>query len=160
LEGNTNSPSSSLSEQPADPLGSIPETAVPADATPYESDISDGLTYPQTVGSDVSSDGLTYPQTVGSDVSSDPHISDPMIQGLSDRTYPHIGTPKQESLIHSVSALSPTSVPLAPLQWRVWKALYDATGKVVSYQGLALQVKGSIPGIRQAIRILEREGGI
>src|SRR6185369_6695038 len=49
---------------------------------------------------------------------------------------------------------------LAPLQWRVWQALISFQGKVVSYQGLASQVKGSIPGIRQAIRIIEREGGI
>ncbi len=160
LEGTTSSPSPSLSEQPVDPLGSLAETTVLADTTPYRSDVSDGLTYPQTVRSDTSSDGLTYPQTVGSDISSDPHISDPMIQGPSDRTHHHVDTPKVESLIHSFSPLSSTSVPLAPLQWRVWKALYDANGKVVSYQGLAFQVKGSIPGIRQAIRILEREGGI
>ena len=38
--------------------------------------------------------------------------------------------------------------------------LLNSEGKVVSYQGLASQVKGSIPGIRQAIRIIEREGGI
>src|SRR5882672_6697049 len=71
------------------PLASDPESASPEFSleieakleTPYESDISDGLTYPQTVPSDVPSDGLTYPQTVPSDVPSDPHISDHLIEG-------------------------------------------------------------------------------
>jgi hypothetical protein len=59
-----------------------------------------------------------------------------------------------------VVLLPPHAIPLAPLQWRVWQALVTFEGRVISYQGLASQVNGSIPGIRQAIRTIEREGGI
>jgi hypothetical protein len=126
----------------------------------HRSDISAPLIYPQTVRSDVPSDGQTYPQTVQSDVPSDPHISDSMIQGQSDSTSPQLDSFKGVPSTLPVKPLLDRSVPLAPLQWRVWQALISFQGKVVSYQGLASQVKGSIPGIRQAIRIIEREGGI
>lgn len=128
--------------------------------TTDRSDISDGLTYPQTVPSDVTSDGLTYRQTPRSDVPSDPTISDGLIQGGSDSTPPQFDRQKEESFPSSESTHLATPVPLAPLQWRVWQVLLNSQGKVISYQGIASQVKGSIPGIRQAIRIIEREGGI
>lgn len=128
--------------------------------TTGRSDTSDGLTHPQTVPYDVTSDGLTHPQTVPSDARSDLHISDHLIQGRSDSTIPHFDPQKEEPLSPSESAHLTTSIPLAPLQWRVWQMLQNAEGKVISYQGLASLVKGSIPGIRQAIRVIEREGGI
>jgi hypothetical protein len=66
----------------------------------------------------------------------------------------------EESPTPTVTPLLDRPIPLAPLQWRVWQALLNSTGKVISYQGLSSQLKGSIPGIRQAIRIIESEGGI
>ena len=38
--------------------------------------------------------------------------------------------------------------------------LGDTQGKVLSLTGLAAQVSGSIPGVRQAIHVIEREGGV
>jgi hypothetical protein len=136
-----------------------PEPSSNEDAI-LRSDISAPLTYPQTVPSDIPSDRQIYPQTGPSDVPLDPLISDPMIQGQSDSTSSQLDSLKGVSSTPPVMPLLDRSVPLAPLQWRVWQALISSQGKVVSYQGLASQVKGSIPGIRQAIRIIEREGGI
>lgn len=126
----------------------------------YGSDISDGLTVHHTVRSDGTSDGLTVHQTVGSDVPSDPTISDHLIQGGSDSTSHQFAHPKEDFFPSSEGTKFTTPVPLAPLQWRVWQVLRNAERKVVSYHGLASQVIGSIPGIRQAIRVIEREGGI
>jgi hypothetical protein len=146
-------------EQPS-PSTEISVETLSLPDTKKGSDISDRLTYPQTVLSDVTSDGLTYRQTPRSDVPSDPTVSDGLIQGGSDSTPPQFDRKKEESLPSSESTHLATSVPLAPLQWRVWQVLLNSEGKVISYQGIASQVKGSIPGIRQAIRIIEREGGI
>jgi hypothetical protein len=162
LLGLDEKPTSSSSSLP-DPLSPPSESLAVASSvanTPQRSDISDRLTYPQTVPSDVPSDRLMYPQTVPSDVPSDPHLSDPLIQGLSDSTKSQVITLKNESPEPSREPPFASSIPLAPLQWRVWEVLQNCKGKVVSYQGLASQVQGSIPGIRQAIRIIEREGGI
>ena len=126
-----------------------------------EGDISDGLRVHQTVPSEGTSDGLRVHQTVPSEGTSDPHLSDPMIHGDYDDT--------SDSLIQgeidtshefTVSSSAPRAIPLAPLQWRVWQALRDTEGKVVSLKGLATQVSGSIPGVRQAIQVIEREGGV
>lgn len=123
--------------------------------------ISDRLTDVSTDHlTDIGSDSLTHHQTPQSDVPSDPTISGGLIQGRSDSTFLHIpstetGFPPLPKVTESAS-----SVPLAPLQWRVWQELQISEGKVLSYQGIASLVNGSIPGIRQAIRTIEREGGI
>ena len=59
--------------------------------------------------------------------------------------------------------LPDSNVPLlAPLQWLVWEALkeVDATGRTVSYRQLARQTKSTIDGVRKAVRVLLKEGGI
>jgi hypothetical protein len=154
---------SSISPVEKEQLSSSPEISTESsespDTTP-KSDISDGLMYPQTIPSEVTSGGLRYPQTVPSAVPSDLDISDHMIQVRSDSTSLKVDLQKKELLPPIGTAQLAKSVPLAPLQWRVWQMLLDSEGRVVSYHWLASQVKGSIPGIRQAIRIIEREGGI
>jgi hypothetical protein len=119
----------------------------------------------ETPPSDISpsdiSDGLTYRQTPPSDVPSDPCISDRLIQGHLEDTSD--GLIEGRSDIPAVPPVSPPASeagPLAPLQWRVWQALLESEGKVVSHQALAAQVHGSIPGVRQAMHVIEREGGI
>jgi len=153
-------PTPPLEQEQIPPSAEIPSENSAIPNTILGSDISDGLTYPQTVPSDVPSDGLTYPQTPRSDVPSDPTVSDGLIQGGSDSTHPQLDRQKEEPLTPSEGTQLTNPVPLAPLQWRVWQVLLNSEGKVLSYQGLVSQVKGSIPGIRQAIRIIEREGGI
>jgi O6-methylguanine-DNA--protein-cysteine methyltransferase len=51
---------------------------------------------------------------------------------------------------------------LAPLQWAVWESLQeaDAAGRTVSYRQLAKQTKSTIDGVRKAVRVLQKEGGI
>ncbi len=119
--------------------------------------LSDVILDPLT---DTGSDRLTHHQTSRSDVPSDPTISDGLIQGRSDSTPPLIPSPKEDFTPPPKVTDSVSSIPLAPLQWRVWQELQNSEGKVLSYQGIASLVNGSIPGIRQAIRTIEREGGI
>src|SRR5262245_30329941 len=51
---------------------------------------------------------------------------------------------------------------LAPLQWAVWEALKDADAaeRTVSYRQLARETKSTIDGVRKAVRILLKEGGL
>lgn len=53
-------------------------------------------------------------------------------------------------------------IPLAPIQWVVWEALKEAesAGKLVSYRKLAQTVSASIRGVRDALVVIEKEGGI
>jgi len=55
-----------------------------------------------------------------------------------------------------------TSIPLAPVQWAIWEALKEAEvlGKLVSYRKLAQSVNASIRGVRDALAVIEKEGGI
>lgn len=57
---------------------------------------------------------------------------------------------------------APTTVVLAPLQWKVWVALQEveATGQLTSYRQLAKQVHSTIDGVRKAVRVLKKEGGV
>ena len=54
------------------------------------------------------------------------------------------------------------SILLAPVQWNVWQTLLEieATSTITSYREIAKLTKSSIDGVRKAIRVLEREGGI
>jgi hypothetical protein len=53
-------------------------------------------------------------------------------------------------------------IPLAPVQWAVWNALQsaDATGVIVSYRKLAAAANATIRGVRDALHVIEIEGGI
>jgi hypothetical protein len=115
--------------------------------------ISDRLIY-QT------SDGLTVHQTPPDGIS-DPLISDPLIDGPSDSTSDGLIEGRGDiPPAHLPSPSAIEAVPLAPLQWRVWQVLLETEGRVISHRGLATQINGSIPGVRQAIQVIEREGGI
>ena len=54
------------------------------------------------------------------------------------------------------------SIPLAPVQWALWSALRaaDMADEVVSYRKLALIANASTRGIRDALAVIEKEGGI
>ena len=153
----------SPSPMPASEHADLPQGA-PLEAPPAgisDRDISDRLTDHRTVLSDPPSDGLSYYQTVLPEVSSDLHIADPLIEGQSDDTSDGLIQGKNDvPTVPQVPLAAPEAIPLAPLQWRVWQALLETEGKVVSHQGLATQVNGSIPGVRQAIQVIEQEGGI
>jgi hypothetical protein len=110
-------------------------------------------------------DGLAVDQTV------DPQ-QDQTLDGLAlGRTVrPRMG---QTTAYSSVSKLGPdrraqdqlpdSDVPLlAPLQWAVWGELQEAdeTERTVSYRQLARQTHSTIDGVRKAVRVLEKEGGI
>ena len=53
-------------------------------------------------------------------------------------------------------------IPLAPVQWAIWEVLReaDATSRLVSYRRLAQAVNASIRGVRDALAVIEKEGGI
>jgi len=55
-----------------------------------------------------------------------------------------------------------SSTLLAPVQWAVWEALREAdvAGRLVSYRKLATAVNASIRGVRDALAVIEKEGGI
>ena len=126
-----------------------------------EGDVSDRLMDGQAVPSEGRSDGLPVPHAIPSKVPTDPDISDPMIGGQSDNTSDHLIEGRIDtSSESSISSTASHAIPLAPLQWRVWQALVGTEGKVISLKRLAAQVSGSIPGVRQAIHVIEREGGV
>jgi len=54
------------------------------------------------------------------------------------------------------------SIPLAPVQWAVWGSLRaaDLADQIVSYRKLALVTNASTRGIRDALAVIEKEGGI
>src|SRR5215204_708404 len=54
------------------------------------------------------------------------------------------------------------AILLAPLQWRVWQLLQTVTDaqSTISYRQIAKQTKSTIEGVRKAIRIIQKEGGI
>jgi hypothetical protein len=123
--------------------------------------ISDPLTDRVTVLSDPPSESLSSRQTVPSDIPSYPRVSDYLIEERSDDTSDHlIEGHKVTNIVPVVLPAASETIPLAPLQWRVWQVLLESEGKVVSHQGVAIRVNGSIPGVRQAIQVIEREGGI
>ena len=57
---------------------------------------------------------------------------------------------------------SNSTIPLAPLQWAIWEVLKEADSlkKIVSYRKLAQAVNGSIRGVRDALSVIEKEGGV
>ncbi len=150
------------SPSPTSPLDS--PSVRPSDRSDHgisDRDVSDSLTGRLTIPLDQPSDRLPYPQTVPSDQPSDPHISDHLIDGQSKGTSDHLIDGQGDiSTDSSVPSATSEAIPLAPLQWRVWQALLKTEGKVISHQGLAAQTTGSIPGVRLAIRVIEKEGGI
>jgi hypothetical protein len=54
------------------------------------------------------------------------------------------------------------TIPLAPVQWTVWQVLQNvqSTDKIVSYRMLAQLANASIRGVRDALDVIQREGGI
>lgn len=55
-----------------------------------------------------------------------------------------------------------SAIPLAPLQWATWEALKEADSlkKLVSYRKLAQAANASIRGVRDALTVIEKEGGV
>jgi hypothetical protein len=53
-------------------------------------------------------------------------------------------------------------IPLAPVQWAIWEALCeaDAAERLVSYRKLAHAIHASIRGVRDALAVIDKEGGI
>jgi hypothetical protein len=76
------------------------------------------------------------------------------------------GPPRDSELRPDGLAQAPVKslagVLLAPLQWEVWRALQEAeaTGQITSYRHIAQQTKSTIDGVRKAVRVLQKEGGI
>ena len=54
------------------------------------------------------------------------------------------------------------AIPLSPLQWRIWGALIEAhkTDALVTYQELAKKVGSTKGGVRDAVYVIQKEGGI
>jgi hypothetical protein len=51
---------------------------------------------------------------------------------------------------------------LAPLQWAVWHALQDAetSDRVISYRQIAKETGATTDGVKKAINVIQKEGGI
>src|SRR6266404_7619709 len=58
--------------------------------------------------------------------------------------------------------LNDSTIPLAPLQWAIWEALNEADSlkKLVTYRKLAQVTNASIRGVRDALAVIEKEGGV
>ncbi len=73
---------------------------------------------------------------------------------------------KSESLPADGRPVAPSvpsqTIPLAPVQWRVWKAISQAEveGRIISRRELASIAKATIRGVRDAMNVLEEAGGI
>jgi len=54
------------------------------------------------------------------------------------------------------------AILLAPLQWNVWIALQNAAAaeRITSYRQIAKETKSTIDGVRKAVHIIQKEGGI
>ena len=66
-------------------------------------------------------------------------------------------------VVNETLDVDPTkTIPLAPVQWALWETLCeaDASDQMVSYRKLALRLNASIRGIRDAMTVLEKVGGI
>ncbi|MGE0822912.1 MAG: hypothetical protein AB7G75_27955 [Candidatus Binatia bacterium] len=65
--------------------------------------------------------------------------------------------PETTSLQQSLEA-----IPLAPVQWAIWEALRraDADDAVISYRKLAHAAGATIRGVRDALAVIEKEGGV
>ena len=65
-------------------------------------------------------------------------------------------------LVRVDSNSSTVPIPLAPVQLAIWEVLReaDATSRLVSYRKLAQAVNASIRGVRDALAVIEKEGGI
>lgn len=62
----------------------------------------------------------------------------------------------------NLSFVAANAIPLAPVQWAIWEALREAdtSDRVVNYRKLAQAVNASIRGVRDALSVIEQEGGI
>ncbi len=72
-----------------------------------------------------------------------------------------ISLPADGRPVENQETRNPT-IPLAPLQWAIWEALKeaDALKKLVSYRKLAQATNASTRGIRDALLVIEKEGGV
>lgn len=64
---------------------------------------------------------------------------------------------------HPEQEVPPThSIPLSPLQWKIWGALKEADqqDELVTYKRLAVRCKSTKGGVRDAVYVLQKEGGI
>jgi hypothetical protein len=113
-------------------------------------------------------------ETLGSDPSEGrtdcgQHL-DQMVRSSYEQTQVNLGQTKeaktsQELRLNSSSvALVPdhTAILLAPVQWQVWEVLqkFANTQPIISYRQIAKQTKSTIEGVRKAIRVIQKEGGI
>lgn len=57
---------------------------------------------------------------------------------------------------------SPEAILLAPLQWAVWLALQkaEASRGITTYRQIARETNSTIDGVRKAVRVIQKEGGI
>jgi len=65
--------------------------------------------------------------------------------------------------VHPVQQVPPAHpIPLSPLQWKIWVALKEADqqDELVTYKRLATQCKSTKGGVRDAVYVLQKEGGI
>jgi len=89
---------------------------------------------------------------------------------LGRRVWPRLGQTGANTLAlslrpdrHAQELLPDQDLPLlAPLQWAVWGLLQEAdtAGRTVSYRQLARETKSTIDGVRKAVGVLMKEGGI
>ncbi|MBM4258550.1 MAG: hypothetical protein FJ147_21960 [Deltaproteobacteria bacterium] len=129
--------SGNASSLPADGLPTLPVDRLPRQTV-------DRQYYRQTVS-----------QNVGTDRRSD---------GSETRAAIPLHLPTDGLTVDEDSFISPgdTGIPLAPVQWLLWQALCeaDSANQIVSYRKLALQLSASIRGVRDAMTVIEKEGGV
>jgi len=110
-------------------------------------------------------DGLVLDQTV------DPQVDQTVDgQSLGQTVWPSLG---QTESLKNLTELGPyrqgqvqawisQTILLAPLQWDVWQTLQntEAGRRIISYRQIARETNSTIDGVRKAVRVIQKEGGI
>ena len=73
-----------------------------------------------------------------------------------------LNTPLPLPTHHDQEAPPTHSIPLSPLQWKIWLAMKEADqqDELVTYKRLAIHCKSTKGGVRDAVYVLQKEGAI
>jgi|GEM_PF-1525939 len=139
----------------------------PVESSSINSSLNNSMDEEQNLSSPLGTDGLSQGQTVdGLGL----HGTDGL--SLGQTVCPSLGQTQVENPADELGADGHTlekhtarplvSILLAPVQWTVWQALLhlEAANAITSYRQIAKTTKCTLNGVRKAIRIIEREGGI
>ncbi len=88
----------------------------------------------------------------------DPQYLDLTVRSDLGLTPPQLGPDRQALALMNSHAAK----PLAPLQWAVWCVLQriESSRQTISYRQIAHETKATVDGVKKAINVIQKEGGI